>query len=99
LNFRCSVVLTSNIIIDYMENDEGRQIMWAEGCKIPLTVIKSDGGFTYDTSDMACVKYRVEEEKGDWLIYVVDAGQVTVAYQNNLAANLINYSTPAGNSL
>lgn len=66
-----------------MEDDEGRQIMWAEGCKIPLTVIKSDGGFTYDTSDMACVKYRVEEEKGDWLIYVVDAGQV-----NNLKQEL-----------
>jgi len=61
-----------------LEEDEGRQIMWAEGWKIPLTVIKSDGGFTYDTSDMACVKYRVEEEKGDWLIYVVDAGQVSI---------------------
>ncbi|CAB3377557.1 Hypothetical predicted protein [Cloeon dipterum] len=61
----------------YMEEDEGRQIMWADGCKIPLTIIKSDGGFTYDTSDMACVRYRVHEENGDWLIYVVDAGQST----------------------
>jgi arginyl-tRNA synthetase len=75
-----------------MEDDEGRQIMWAEGCKIPLTVIKSDGGFTYDTSDMACVKYRVEEEKGDWLIYVVDAGQVNLRSQNSIAEKLINYS-------
>jgi arginyl-tRNA synthetase len=75
-----------------MEDDEGRQIMWAEGCKIPLTVIKSDGGFTYDTSDMACVKYRVEEEKGDWLIYVVDAGQVNSRYQNSISAELINDS-------
>jgi len=38
-------------------------------------MVKSDGGFTYDTSDMATIKFRLEEEKGDWLIYVVDAGQ------------------------
>lgn len=34
-------------------------------------------GFTYDTSDMATIKNRIEEEKGDWLIYVTDAGQAT----------------------
>ena len=45
------------------------------GQKVPLTVVKSDGGFTYDTSDLAAIKHRFEEEKGDWLIYVVDAGQ------------------------
>lgn len=33
-------------------------------------------GYTYDTSDLACIRYRIEEQKGDWLIYVVDAGQV-----------------------
>lgn len=48
----------------------------AKGHTVPLIIVKSDGGFTYDTSDMATIKYRVEEEKGDWLIYVVDAGQV-----------------------
>ena len=49
--------------------------MFADGADIPLTVVKSDGGFTYDTSDMACIKHRIEEEKGEWLIYVTDAGQ------------------------
>jgi arginyl-tRNA synthetase len=43
---------------------------------IPLTIVKSDGGFTYDTSDMAAIKQRVEEEKADWIIYITDAGQV-----------------------
>ena len=43
---------------------------------VPLTIAKSDGGFTYDTSDMAALRQRVHEEKGDWLIYVVDSGQV-----------------------
>ncbi|KAG7204946.1 hypothetical protein KM043_005334 [Ampulex compressa] len=60
-----------------LEEDEGRKVMWAEksGTGIPLTIVKSDGGFTYDTSDLAAIKQRVEEEKADWVIYVTDAGQ------------------------
>lgn len=53
-----------------------RKVMFCENAQVPLIIVKSDGGFTYDTSDMATIKYRIEEEKGDWLIYVVDAGQV-----------------------
>jgi arginyl-tRNA synthetase len=66
---------------NFLEVDEGRKIMW--GVKgddfggIPLTIVKSDGGFTYDTSDMATIKNRIEEEKGEWLIYVTDLGQAT----------------------
>ncbi|XP_053673140.1 probable arginine--tRNA ligase, cytoplasmic [Anopheles nili] len=62
----------------FLEEDEGRLIMWGEDrAGIPLTVVKSDGGFTYDTSDMAAIKQRLYEEKADWLIYVTDAGQAT----------------------
>lgn len=63
----------------YLEEDDGRKIMWGEiqNEGIPLTIIKSDGGFTYDTSDMAAIKNRLEEEKADWLVYVTDAGQST----------------------
>ena len=50
--------------------------MFLEGQKVPLTLVKSDGGYTYDTSDMAAIKHRLQVEKGNWLIYVVDAGQV-----------------------
>ena len=51
-------------------------MLFVEGHQVPLTVQKSDGGFTYDTSDLAAVKHRVDVEKADWVIYVVDAGQV-----------------------
>lgn len=63
----------------FLEEDNGRKIMWGttEGQGIPLTIIKTGGGFTYDTSDMAAIKQRVNDEKGDWLIYVTDAGQAT----------------------
>ena len=56
--------------------DEGRKVVFVEGKKVPLTVVKSDGGFTYDTSDLAALKQRVDNENGDWLVYVTDAGQV-----------------------
>lgn len=52
-------------------DDVGRTVLFAPGHAIPLMITKSDGGFTYDTSDMACIKQRVEEEKADWIIYVV----------------------------
>ena len=41
----------------------------------PLMVQKTDGGFGYDTTDMACIRQRLHEEKGEWLIYVTDMGQ------------------------
>ncbi len=30
--------------------------MFGPGVDVPLTVVKSDGGYTYDTSDMAALK-------------------------------------------
>lgn len=50
--------------------------MWTPDSSIPLTIVKSDGGFTYDTSDLTALKQRIEEVKADHIIYVTDAGQV-----------------------
>lgn len=61
----------------YLEEDEGRKVMFGDGATIPLTVVKSDGGFTYDTSDLAALKHRLYEEKADWVIVITDAGQAT----------------------
>ncbi|CAL7949117.1 unnamed protein product [Xylocopa violacea] len=59
-----------------LEEDEGRKIMWSKlDNEIPLTIVKSDGGFTYDTSDIAALKQRLEDERANWIIYVTDAGQ------------------------
>lgn len=51
-------------------------MVFVPGYEVPLMLVKSDGAFTYDTSDMTALKHRVMVEKGDWLIYVVDSGQV-----------------------
>ena len=61
--------------IDLVTVEEGRKLVFVKGHSVPLTVVKSDGGFTYDTSDLAALRHRIDKEHGDWLIYVVDAGQ------------------------
>ena len=47
----------------------------AQAGQPPLMVQKSDGGYGYATTDMAAIKQRLHDEKGDWIIYVTDAGQ------------------------
>lgn len=46
-----------------------------EGKPLPLMVQKSDGGYNYDTTDMAALHHRIFEEKADRIIIVTDAGQ------------------------
>ncbi|MFI0435578.1 MAG: arginine--tRNA ligase [Parachlamydiaceae bacterium] len=48
-----------------------------EGEPLPLMIQKSDGGYNYDTTDMATIYHRIKIERGDRLIYVTDAGQST----------------------
>jgi len=78
--------------------EEGRKVLWPNEPKkkneIPLTIVKSDGGFTYDTSDMAAIKHRVEVEHGTRIIYVADNGQA-VHFQNVFdAARRVGYVDP-----
>lgn len=60
---------------------DGAKCVFVEGFKnregnlLPLMVQKSDGGYNYDTTDMATIYHRIHEEKGNRLIYVTDAGQ------------------------
>ena len=42
---------------------------------LPLIVQKSDGGYLYATTDLACLRYRIQELHADRVIYVTDARQ------------------------
>jgi arginyl-tRNA synthetase len=42
---------------------------------IPLMVRKSDGGYGYDTTDLATIRYRIRDLKANRILYVVDARQ------------------------
>ncbi len=46
-----------------------------EGEPLPLMIQKSDGGYNYDTTDLAAIRHRILVEKADRVIYVVDIGQ------------------------
>lgn len=78
---RMEAIVKELTAANVLENDDGRLIMWGNvnhgDNDIPLTVVKSDGGFTYDTSDLATIKQRLVEEKADWAIYITDSGQYT----------------------
>ena len=65
-----------------------------EGEPLPLMVQKSDGGYNYDTTDMAAIKQRIFDEKGDRLIYVTDAGQALHFQLVFAAAEKAGYLNP-----
>ncbi len=46
-----------------------------EGDPLPLIVQKTDGGYNYATTDLAAVRYRIQTDKADRIIYITDAGQ------------------------
>jgi len=67
----------------YVVDSEGAKCLFPkgfcnrEGNPLPLMLQKSDGGYTYDTTDMAALAHRVREEHADRIIYVTDSGQST----------------------
>ena len=46
-----------------------------DGNPLPMILRKSDGGYNYDTTDLAAIRYRIRDLKADRLIYVVGAEQ------------------------
>ncbi|MEU1734228.1 arginine--tRNA ligase [Streptosporangium sp. NPDC020145] len=46
-----------------------------EGQPLPFMIRKSDGGYGYATTDMATIRYRVQDLKADRLLYVIGATQ------------------------
>ncbi|XP_059913621.1 arginine--tRNA ligase, cytoplasmic [Gadus macrocephalus] len=77
-----------------LELDEGRHIVFVPGQSIPLTVVKSDGGFTYDTSDLAAIHQRIFQERADIIIYVTDSGQSTHFQLVFAAARMLGWYDP-----
>ncbi|MBS0626615.1 MAG: arginine--tRNA ligase, partial [Verrucomicrobia bacterium] len=50
-------------------------ILGRDGTPLPMIIQKSDGGYNYETTDVAALKHRVEVEKADRIIILTDAGQ------------------------
>ncbi len=61
--------------------DDGALVIFSEevtgpdGKPAPLMVRKRDGGYGYDTTDLATIRYRIQQLKADRLLYVTDYRQ------------------------
>jgi len=58
-----------------LTKSDGAQCVFMEGSEVPLIIQKRDGGFLYATTDLAAIKYRVQELGAKRISYVVDARQ------------------------
>jgi arginyl-tRNA synthetase len=54
---------------------EGAVCAFVPGHEAPFIIRKADGAFTYATTDLATIRYRIEELQADQILYVVDARQ------------------------
>ena len=46
-----------------------------DGSPLPTIVQKTDGGYNYNTTDLAAIRYRIGTDRADRIIYITDAGQ------------------------
>lgn len=58
-----------------LQEHDGAQIIMLEHWTHPLFIIKSDGGYTYDTTDITALYHRLQLIDMDHVIYVTDIGQ------------------------
>lgn len=55
--------------------DKGAKCIFVPKRQIPLMVVKSDGAYNYDTTDMAAARYRLIDLKAKRVVYLTDVGQ------------------------
>lgn len=61
-----------------LKEEDGTKMLFTDenNKKIPpLIVRKSDGGYGYDSTDLAAIKHRINNLHADKIIYVTDSGQ------------------------
>lgn len=78
--------LLANVVAELNESrlvveSDGALVMFSEevngpdGNPTPLMVRKRDGGYGYDTTDLATIRYRIQDLKANRLLYVTDSRQ------------------------
>ncbi|KAI2508163.1 aminoacyl-tRNA synthetase [Fragilaria crotonensis] len=53
----------------------GAKCVFVDKYKVPLMLQKSDGGYGYDSTDMAALKYRIHDLKAERIIAITDFSQ------------------------
>ncbi|OQR98562.1 arginyl-tRNA synthetase [Achlya hypogyna] len=57
------------------ENSNGAKVIFTPKYKQPFMLVKTDGSYLYDTTDIAALWYRLNEQKADWIIIYTDYTQ------------------------
>jgi arginyl-tRNA synthetase len=70
LEKRGMAVTDDGALVVYLDEFKGK-----DGSPMGVIIRKSDGGFLYTTTDIACAKYRVEELHADRILYFIDSRQ------------------------
>lgn len=80
-NDQLAVVAEELAQLGLLREDDGAMCVFPEGFRnrdgdpLPMIVIKRDGGFNYDTTDLAALRYRTHDLKATRLLYVVGTPQ------------------------
>jgi arginyl-tRNA synthetase len=69
----------------------GAKCVFVEGYKVPLMLQKSDGGFGYDSTDMAALKHRLQTLAAQRIIVITDFSQGDHFAMCNKAAHSIGW--------
>ena len=70
---------------------EGATCIFLEGQSVPMLIRKQDGAFLYATTDLATIRYRMQQWKPDVILYVVDHRQSLHFQQLFSVAPLMGY--------
>lgn len=63
-----------------VESDGAMCIFTPRVAQIPLMAVKKDGGFGYDSTDLAAIYHRLFVMRADWIVYLTDLGQESHFY-------------------
>ncbi|NBQ15856.1 MAG: arginine--tRNA ligase, partial [Proteobacteria bacterium] len=72
---RLGPVVDAFVKANLARQDDGAIVVHYADRERPMLIRKADGGFLYATTDLAAVRFRVQELDGGRVIYVVDARQ------------------------
>lgn len=80
--------------IGLVVDSDGAKCIFTSIDDVPLMAVKSDGGYGYDSTDLAAIYQRIFEMKSDWIIYLTDLGQENHFLKIFDAARKAGWCTP-----
>ncbi|KAL8448142.1 hypothetical protein Emed_003955 [Eimeria media] len=78
-----------------LQDSGGALCLFTSVNSVPLMAVKSDGGYGYDSTDLASIRHRLLDCKNDWIVWVTDLGQEEHFMKLFDAAKMAGWYDPA----